>query len=135
MNMSGYNMTLEEDAKALLETGDWVKDKMLQIYEDGTCGLCLVGALRFAFNNTWQWQAGLRTKTEILRSDAPNYNEYVDTCKKIASKIHEKNPEIHEEMLKMGVTSSKDPDNAEDILIRYNDHEDTSFQDILAILE
>ena len=125
---------LETEAKALLQTGDWIKDKMLQIHEDGTCGLCLVGALRFAFNNTWQWQAGLRTKTEIVRSDAPNYQEYVDTCKRTASKIHEKNPEIHEEMLKMGVTSSKDPHNAEDILIRFNDHEDTSFQDILAVL-
>ena len=126
---------LETEAKALLETGDWVKDSMLLIHEDGTCGLCLVGALRFAFNNTWQWQAGLRTKTEIIDSSAPNYKDYVATCKRIASKIHERNPEIHEEMLKMGVTSSKDPDNAEDILIRFNDHEDTSFQDILAVLE
>ena len=127
-------MTLEEDARALLQTGDWIKDRTLQIHEDGTCGLCLVGALRFAFNNTWQWQAGLRTKTEMVYRGAPNYHEYVDACERVASRIRDRNPEIHERMRKAGRTSCQPPHNDEDILIRFNDHEDTSFQDVLAVL-
>ena len=115
-------MKLETEAKAILETGDWVKDKMLLIHEDGTCGLCLVGALRVAFNNTWQWQAGLRAKTEYVPRDAPNYAAYSAVIERVTERIQDRDPAYRELA------------DEEDTLMRFNDAEDTSFDDVLAVL-
>ena len=121
-------MSLETEAKAILETGDWVKHQTLQIHPDGTCGMCLVGALRFAFNNTWQWQASPLTKTEHVRMDAPNYEGYTEAVDRVAHRVRDRNPELVERM-------SKEALDKETVLMRFNDDDDTSFDDVLAVLE